>query len=208
MKLKKRHFLIYLISFIFVFLGSVANGNSATVGPKEQIKETAERTLAILSDKSLSEEAKKELLRKAILPHLDFNEIARRALARHFKANESRMDEFVPLLKEFLENAYANMVVIESSKNVAIQVLGESIDADDANYATVRTKIITTKGKEIPVDYRLRFNGNEWMVFDIVIASVGMVSNYRSQFNAIIQKTSFDALMQGLKKKIEESKNK
>lgn len=208
MRPRNRHFAVTLILLIFVFLGVVSIARAAAISPKQQIKETADRTLAILNDATLSEEAKKELLKKTILPHMDFNEIAKRTLVRHFKANESRMDEFVPLLKEFLENAYANMVVVESSKNVVIQVLGESTNADDANYATVRTKIITTKGKEILVDYRLRFNGNEWMVFDIAIEGVSMVSNYREQFGRIIQKSSFDGLLQALRNKIQELKNK
>jgi len=208
MKLKKGHFVICLITFIFVFFGFVANSNSATISPKEQIKETADRTLAILNDEAISEEAKKALLRKTILPHMDINEIAKRVLARHWKPNESRLGEFIPILVEFLENTYVNRMVFDSAKGASIVVLQEIIDKDYATYATVKSKIITAKGKEIPVDYRLRFNGNEWKVYDISVEGISMVSNYRSQFNTIIQKSSFDGLLQALRKKIQELKNK
>ena len=204
MKLTRGIFAFYLLSFI-LFFALVSGSALAKTSPKEQIKESAERTLAILNDASLSESAKKELLRKTILPHLDFNEIAKRVLALHWKANESRMGEFIPILTEFLESTYVNRMVFDLAKGASIVVTGETIDG---NLATVKSKITTAKGKEIPVDYRLYFNGSEWMIYDIAVEGMSMVSNLRSQFNTIIQKSSFGGLLQALRNKIQELKNK
>ena len=54
--------------------------------------------------------------------------------------------------------------------------IGETVDGE---YATVRSKIVTGGGTEIPIDYRLRQAGSRWVAFDIAISGVSLVSSYR-----------------------------
>jgi phospholipid transport system substrate-binding protein len=75
-------------------------------------------------------------------------------------------------------------------------VLGDSIDSD---LATVRTRIVTQQGTQIPVDYRMLRRGDGWMVYDVSIEGVSLVANYRAQFNKIIQTSSYQALVDKLR---------
>ena len=63
------------------------------------------------------------------------------------------------------------------------------------------TRIVTKNGTEVPIDYRLLRKGDRWLVYDVNIEGVSLVSNYRTQFNKIIQTSSYDDLIQKLKAK-------
>ena len=63
------------------------------------------------------------------------------------------------------------------------------------------TRIVTKNGTEVPIDYRLLKKGDRWLVYDVNIEGVSLVSNYRTQFNKIIQTGSFEDLIQKLRTK-------
>ena len=55
--------------------------------------------------------------------------------------------------------------------------------------------------RTIDVDYVLIREGKRWRAFDIVTNEVGLVENYRAQFNSIIAKEGFDGLLARVRKK-------
>ena len=90
------------------------------------------------------------------------------------------------------------MSKIELYGGEKIQYVSERMDGDTA---TVATRIVTKNGTEVPIDYRLLKKGDRWLVYDVNIEGVSLVSNYRTQFNKIIQTGSFTDLIQKLKAK-------
>lgn len=76
-------------------------------------------------------------------------------------------------------------------------------EAEDQSYAQVDTKIITKKGEEVSVDYKLRLSGRDWKVYDVIVDNISLVSNYGSQFNRVITGSSSEELTRMLKAKIE-----
>jgi phospholipid transport system substrate-binding protein len=46
--------------------------------------------------------------------------------------------------------------------------------------------------------------GERWLVYDVVIEGVSLVANYRTQFNKIIQTSSFQELVKKMKTRQEE----
>jgi len=131
----------------------------------------------------------------------DFPEMARRTLAQHWKDRSTQeRDEFVLLFRDSLRRAYLTRLAKYSGERIVYT--GETVDGE---YATVRSKIVTGGGTEIPIDYRLRLAGSRWVVFDVAISGVSMVRSYRGQFNRIIQTSSYDALLRKLRLKRGES---
>ena len=131
----------------------------------------------------------------------DFPEMARRTLAQHWKDRSAQeRDEFVRLFRDFLGRAYFGR--LEKYSGERIVYVGETVDGE---YATVRSKIVTGNGTEIPVDYRLHMVGARWAVYDVAVQGVSFVSSYRSQFNRIIQTSSYDTLLRELRLKRGES---
>jgi phospholipid transport system substrate-binding protein len=62
-------------------------------------------------------------------------------------------------------------------------------------------------GKKVTVEmeYKLLFKGNHWLVYDVITDEQSMLENYRAEFNKIITKESFDALLKRMKKRLEKA---
>lgn len=168
-------------------------------GPTEQVKEAIDEVVEILGRPALTGEAKREarraLLRRAIVPVFDFDEMAKRSLGVHWKSRTpGERDDFVKVFRDVLENSYLGK--IEAYRGERILYLQEKIDPP---YAEVNTLIVTTKGQEYPVNYLMRREGDRWRIYDVVIEGISLVNNYRSQFGDIIRRSSFDDLMSKLR---------
>lgn len=126
----------------------------------------------------------------------DFDEVARRALSRHWSARSPEEQvEFVRLFTDLLERSYIGR--IESYAGERIVYVGESVDG---GFAIVRSKVVTSRRGETPLDYRLHLRDGRWKVYDVLIDHVSFVATYRSEFSRIIQKESYAALLQRLRK--------
>ena len=79
----------------------------------------------------------------------------------------------------------------------------ESVEGDQA---LVRTRLVTKQGTEIPVDYRMHKVGASWLVYDVSIEGVSLVSNYRAQFDRIIRGGSYKQLAEKLRAKKDEAR--
>lgn len=169
-----------------------------------QIKSTVDRVVEILKDPRLQRDTKvgerRQRLRQAIAPRFDFEEMAKRSLGQHWQRHAARKQEFVPVFTKFVEESYVSS--IESYKNEKIVYIRERIDKD---FAQVDTRVVTGKGDEIPINYRLHLVGGQWKVYDVVIENVSLVNNYRSQFHRILDTASFDDLIKRLQEKTPEA---
>ncbi len=176
--------------------------------PTEKIKQTTEKILSVVTDKSLKDPAKagerKKNIRKAVDERFDWQEMARRSLARHWlQRTEEERQAFTALFSDLLERTYLNKV--EGYSGEKVHYSDESIDDDYSDdYSVVKVKIITSKNDEIEVDYRLRRKNGDWFVYDISIEGVSLVNNYRVQFNNILMRSSYKKLVQRLQEKVSE----
>lgn len=174
--------------------------------PITLIKQTINEVIDILKDEELKKPDKgadrRAELRRVIGERFDFEEMAKRSLALHWKKRTpEEIKEFIPLFSDLLERSYVKK--IESYTDEQILYTDETIDSD---YASVKTKIITKRNVEIPIEYRMLKKNNRWGVYDVIIEGVSLVNNYRNQFNKIIRKDSYEGLVKRMKNKQEEEK--
>ena len=184
-----------------------SSGPAWAGAPTDQLRGRVDRVLRTLEDAELKQEGRLLQRRAAIreIAHeiFDFRELAQRALARHWQARTpAERDEFVQLFADLLERTYIRQIE-QYSGGERVQFLAESADGDQA---TVRSKIVSKAGTEIPVDYRMHRVGERWLVYDVAIEGVSLVSNYRAQFDRIIRATSYKALADKLKAKKDEDR--
>jgi phospholipid transport system substrate-binding protein len=187
--------------------GAVAAGialaaTAAWAGPAtDQVKASVDRVLKVVQDPELKKpqntEKRRSQIREVARQLFDFPEMAKRALARHWagKAPEQHK-RFTELFTDLLENSYVSKIEAYSGEKIVYPA--EQADGDTV---TVRSKIVTERGTEIPIDYRMQKEGNRWQVFDVVIEGVSLVANYRTQFNKIITQSSFDELLKKMEQK-------
>ena len=165
------------------------------------MKLTIDKMIDILGDPALEDPAKAEerrkLLRDTASERFDWREMARRSLARHWQQRtDEEKKEFVPLFADLLEQAYMNRIENYSGDKVSYD--GERVKG---KYSLVKVRIYTSKQTEIPVVYRLRKKGSQWLIYDVSIEGVSLVKNYRKQFDSVILSSSYDGLVEKLKEK-------
>ncbi len=171
--------------------------------PTDQIKATVDKAQLVLRDPRLKPATKqterREQLKQVLFSRFNFAEMAKRSLGPNWaRRTPQEQEEFVRLFTEVLERAYAD--IIESYIDEKIVYLNEKVDS---GYADVNSKIVTTKGEEYSINYRAQLVGNEWKVYDVVAENISLVNNYRSQFNRVIAKSSYEELVRRLKDKNE-----
>jgi phospholipid transport system substrate-binding protein len=188
-------------------LGAVAAGiamaaTTAWAGPAtDQVKTSVDRVLKVVADPELKKpqnaDKRRGQIREVARQLFDFEEMSKRALARHWAARSPEQKKrFTELFADLLENSYVSK--IEAYGGEKIVYLPEQADGDTV---TVRSKIVTQRATEIPIEYRLQKDGDRWEVYDVVIEGVSLVSNYRAQFNKIITQSSYDELVKKMEQK-------
>jgi phospholipid transport system substrate-binding protein len=170
--------------------------------PTEQVKETTDKILAILTDPALKApemiEEKKRMIRKVVDERFDWAAISRRALGRHWKKmTTDEKKTFIPLFGQMLEQTYLSRVGEYSGEKVSY--VDEKVDG---TYGVVKVKIKSDTHGEISVKYRVWNKKGQWFIYDISIEGVSLVNNYRSQFNNILMKSTPSDLIKKLEEKV------
>jgi phospholipid transport system substrate-binding protein len=184
-----------LLAFV-LYVGS--STTTLAQKPKEQIQGTIEQVMEVLSTIHSAEDIakNKDLFRKILLIRFDFTEMTRRSLGSHWNKLNGKEEEFVLAFTQFLERSYLGRLGSYRGEKV---VYGR--EQVDQKFAEVDTQVVGGQGPAIDVNYRLHLMGNEWKVYDMVIDQVSIVSNYRSQFNRILQNSSLDELLKKLRER-------
>ena len=136
--------------------------------------------------------------------YCDFGEMAMRSLGHNWKLQPpSKRQEFSKLFEELIFNTYMNRVDTYTCADEKILYDEESVDG---KFAVVKTRVTGHKGKDVAIEYRLHLKNDEWKAYDVVIEGVSLVNNYRQQFSSILNRESFDALLQRMRSKVAEFK--
>ena len=191
------------LSILAMTLGLCLAGQVWAGAPIDHARQYTDQVLKVLGDPALNEAQRRAAVRKVAEEMFDLSETAKRALGRHWQSRTpAEREEFTRLFAELLENTYLSKVSLYSGERVSY--VGESIDGD---FAIVRAKILRKQGAEVPVEARMLRRGDRWSIYDISVEGISLISNYRSQFNTIIQKSSYEQLVQRLRASREVSLN-
>jgi phospholipid transport system substrate-binding protein len=180
---------------VFVAIAAALSMTGAAVAgePTDALKARVDRVLVLLEESG----DRRAEIRKAAEEIFDAEEMSRRALGPHWNARTpAERREFVTLFTDLLERSY--MARVESGRGGKVLYAGEAVTGDEA---TVRTRIITAQRTEVPVDYRMHRKEQRWQVYDVTIEGISLINNYRSQFNSVIQSSSYAALVERLRSK-------
>lgn len=194
-------FLVLVSAFIAVFIATYAGlAIAGPTGAAEIVKTTVDNVKQTVDNEKskISEAALDAKLHEIIAPVFDFKEMARRSLAAHWsQASPTEQTEFVELFSKLLADNYIKKIrenVGQSNFTVAKQ------ESTGPESVLVKTSVLF-EGKTASIDYRLRMKDSTWKVYDVVIENIGLVSNYRSEFGAIIDKDRISGLLKQLRDK-------
>jgi phospholipid transport system substrate-binding protein len=179
----------------------------ADSSPMNDLRQANAKLKKVLGDRKPSwspeAEAKNVALRKIVDSFLDFDELARRALVKHWDGlTPKQRTEFVKTLRALVERNYLNQMYGQPDYDLKLE--NESKNGNDATVTGVLHT--TTRGKKVDMalEYKLVYKNGAWLVYDVITDDLSLLENYRAEFNKIIAKESFDALLTKMKKRLED----
>ncbi len=171
----------------------------------DEIRVAVTKAIQILKEPEMkSNHQSKEIdgqVEKIIDPVFDFREMAKRSLGIHWRdLTPEERQEFVPLFKDFLAKVY--FARIGSYNGEKVRFTGETVGT---NYAEVDTQVIRRNGDQIPVVYMVKRTDSDWKVYDVIVDNISIDNNYRSQFDRVISRSSYQELVKRIKQKVDAS---
>lgn len=202
--MQNKNFILITILALLFGLTSSFPVQADTKTPGETVVATIDKSLKILNDPSLSGmdqfKERRQKLWNAVKEIFNFKETSRRALGRHWLAlTPQERKEFTDTFTKILRDSYLGKS--DSYRGEKIVYVRELVAK---NRGKVQTNFFTLQEKKIIIDFSMKKIDGTWKVYDISVEGISMVSNYRSQFNSIIAKGSFEDLMEKLIEKEEE----
>lgn len=173
-----------------------AHAAQAELTADELVKRTAEDVLnTIKSDKEIQSGNQQKIFALAeekIMPNFDFDRVCRMVLGKNWRtATPEQQAAFQKEFRTLLLRTYAT--ALGKYKDQVIEYKPLRAEAGAKN-VSVKTQILQPGGQPISVDYSLVKADSGWKVYDIVIESVSLVTNYRSQFSSEISRNGLDSL--------------
>lgn len=178
------------------------------LGPMESIKDLDKKVEAYHLGKNLSAEQIKEnenLKREIIRGTFDIKELSRLALAKHWEEiSKTQQKNFVSLMTRLLENKaiFSKEQLHGENKYYRIEYKTETIHTDK-EHATVISKMFVPKRKiDLDLTYKMIKKPQCWKIYDVVVDDASLLTNYKYQFDRIIEKSGFTELIDRMEKRL------
>jgi phospholipid transport system substrate-binding protein len=175
----------------------------AQVAPDEMVKTAATAVTTVLkSDPAiLGNPAKlKELIENKLLPNFNFQRMTQLAMGRNWaKASAEQQTALTKEFQTLLVRTYSGALASFRNNTIDYKPLRAAAGETDV---TVKTVVNQANGQGIPIDYSLeKAADGSWKAYDIIVAGVSLVTNYRDEFNTVIRDQGVDALVKQLQAK-------
>jgi phospholipid transport system substrate-binding protein len=171
------------------------------LAPDALAKKVTDEVLAVLrADKDIKAGNTKKLLdlvEAKVLPHFNFARMTRLAVGAPWRrASEAQQQSLINEFRTLLVNTYTSAFTQYRDQKIEYRPL--KMQPGDTE-VVVRSQIKQTNGSDpIDVNYSMEKTDQGWKVYDVAIAGVSLVQNYRSSFNAEIDRSGIDGLIKTL----------
>ena len=171
--------------------------------PDTLVEETAQEVLAIIKrDKGIQSGNKAKILnlvKSKILPHFNFTRMTRLAMGKNWsKASLQQKKELEEEFRTLLVRTYYKALAVYSDHTIKVSPVKNIAGKTDT---TVKTEIIQSHGQPVSIDYSMQKIKSAWKVYDITVAGISLVINYRGSFNSKIRSGGVEGLLKALNKK-------
>ncbi|MEK7876477.1 MAG: ABC transporter substrate-binding protein [Pseudomonadota bacterium] len=181
-----------------------ALAQSTDMAPDALARKVTEEVLAIVrTDKDIQGGNHKkvlDLVESKVLPHFNFTRMTRLAVGAPWRQatsaqQQSLTNEFRALLVHTYTSAFTQY------RDQVVEYKPLKLQTGDTD--VVVRSLVKQKGGGDPIDihYSMEKTDAGWKVYDVTIAGVSLVQNYRSTFSSEIQKSGIDGLIATLRNK-------
>lgn len=192
-----------LFAVLALSIGVQFNALADTIAPDALVKSVTDDVIAIVrQDKAIqSGDTRKavELVETKVLPYFDFAHMTRLAVGKDWKqANADQKSVLTHEFKTLLVRTYSNALTQYRNQQIDFKPLKTKPEETDV---LVRTEVRQPGAKPVQIDYNLEKQGDNWKVYDVMVAGVSLVTNYRDSFGQEVRNGGIDGLIKSLKDK-------
>jgi len=204
---------IFARSFLLMCFLAVLPAHAAEiVAPDVLAKNVTEEVLAILRadrDIQAGDSGKAaELIETRILPHFNFQTMTRLVIGRNWaQATPAQRNALTSEFRTLLVRTYTASLTLYRDQTIDYRPVKLTPGAADV---VVKSMVRQARGEPISVDYAMEKTEGGWKVYDVKVAGISLVENYRSTFSAEVQRSGIDGLIKALaeKNRVLTAKNK
>ena len=194
----KRYFSILTIGLSLAFAPVAVSAEGSAI---DAVRSSVEAILDLLKQGDMDKAARRSAMEVIIDKRFDFRAMSQRTLATNWKkASDAEKQEFTDLFSQLIQSSYVGK--LEAYTNETVEYVAEKVKGRKALVET----LIKTASADIPLNYKMYSKDGNWLVYDVIIEGVSLISNYRSSYQTIVKNEGFDGLMAKMKAKIEELK--
>jgi phospholipid transport system substrate-binding protein len=183
--------------FVLFFAGFVVSAAYAQEAPDALVQHVTDDVLEIIrKDKDIQNgDTHKviELVDKKVLPNFNFTHMTSLALGKEWrKASPQQQQQLTAEFKTLLVRTYANALTGYKNQKVVYKPFKMAPTDSDV---LVRTEVLQPGSKPVQLDYSLEKQDSGWKVYDVVVAGISLVTNYRDQFGQEVRNGGIDGLI-------------
>jgi phospholipid transport system substrate-binding protein len=175
----------------------------AQEAPDALVKRVADDVLTtIRGDKDIQagNQAKvKQLIESKLAPNFDFSRMTSLAVGRNWRtATPEQQTQLTDQFRTLLVRTYSG--ALSNYRDNAMIYKPMRMNPSDTD-VVVRTEVTRPGQSAVPIDYSMEKTPDGWKAYDVVVAGVSLVTNYRDEFSGIVQKSGVDGLIKALSAK-------
>jgi phospholipid transport system substrate-binding protein len=172
----------------------------AQEAPDVLVKRVSEDVLTtIRSDKDLQagNQAKvKQLIDAKLAPNFDFTHMTALAVGRNWRtATPEQQKQLTDEFRTLLVRTYSGALTGYRDNTMDYKPL--RMNPTDTE-TIVRTEVRRAGQAPVQIDYSMAKTPDGWKAYDVVVAGVSLVTNYRDEFNDIVKSSGIDGLIKTL----------
>jgi phospholipid transport system substrate-binding protein len=194
---------IKLNALLLALVMCAAGAQAAELTPDALVKTVTEDVLNIVrTDRAIQAGDMKrvsEVIDAKVLPHFNFTRMTALAMSREWRnATPEQQATLTAEFRTLLVRSYAGALTTYREQQISFKPLRmQPTDTD----VMVRTEVRQPGSSPVPIDYSLGKDGEVWKVYDVVVAGVSLVTNYRETFSREIRASGIDGLIKVLQEK-------
>ena len=186
-----------LLCSVFIFLVMVQTVSADDIKVvKELLESKIEAAIAVLQKKDLDQQEKNKQIIEIVSPLFDFPLMAKLSLGRKYWPDlvNEKQQRFIELFTKRMKASYLDKLTLYTDEKVIFKT-----PVQEKRKIKIPTDLIS-KNNTISMLYKLHESTNSWLIYDIEIQGVSIISTYRSQFDQVLSKGTIDELLIKLEK--------
>lgn len=139
------------------------------------------------------------LIETKVLPHFNFEAMTASAVGRNWpKASAEQKTRLNDEFRTLLVRTYSSALAAYSNQKFDFRPLrAKSTDTD----VTVNVRVVQSGAQPVTIDYDMEKRPTGWKVWDVRVAGVSLVANYRTEFDSQVRDNGIDGLIKTLQTK-------